>query len=620
MTGQRTLSQRLSWTGWVVLANGLVFALVGLAYLKWVSIPDQTTALYVTILYTGQFGTLALLAGSPLLLVALIAGQRLLTVLTCLYTTALVSLLMLDTAVYAQYRFHLSGFVLEMAMQASSEVFRFSWQTWLRATVYILAALMLEVAIAGLLWRQLWRQQWQARWLVTGYGLVLLCLLLAHGWHAWGDANYDERITAVDRHLPLYYGATAKRFLHDHGLLAPEQTRAQSQSRQLGNFRQVTSTDNIHYPAGPLSCDPPEAPYNILIIAADSLRADMLDQRWMPALTRFANRALTFVNHRSNGNATKPGIFSLFYGLPASYWDAFTATRTPPLLIRRVQQLGYQTRILSSTTLISPAFDRNVFSSIPDLRLHTPADTPWQRDARITRDWLAFLDGRDNRPFFGFLFYDSPHSFSPPPDYPRIEPYWDPVDVLELDNDFDPEPYFNVYKTTVRYTDELIGKVLHDLERRNLLATTIVLVTSDHGKEFNENGNNYWGHGSNFSDYQLRVPLVIHWPGMTPARIHKKTVHFDIAPSLLKHALGCEDTPPESIASDFGLFTDRSKNWTIAHSYMSHALILEDAMVVTGPTGHVDVLDPHLKPKASFTATAGLVSDVLHELSRFNTN
>lgn len=112
----------------------------------------------------------------------------------------------------------------------------------------------------------------------------------------------------------------------------------------------------------------------------------------------------------------------------------------------------------------------------------------------------------------------------------------------------------------------------------------------------------------------------IHWPGMTPAQIHKKTVHFDIAPSLLKHALGCEDTPPENVASDFGLFTDRSKNWTIAHSYMSHALILDDAMVVTGPRGHVDVLDPHLKPKASFTATAGLVSDVLHELSRFNTN
>lgn len=99
-----------------------------------------------------------------------------------------------------------------------------------------------------------------------------------------------------------------------------------------------------------------------------------------------------------------------------------------------------------------------------------------------------------------------------PDDYPvKFQPYWESVNKLQLDADFDPELIKNNYKSTLHFVDNLIGRVLDDLMGRDLLDHTVVMITGDHGQEFNDYGKNYWGHGSNFGDYQLRVPMVVHW-------------------------------------------------------------------------------------------------------------
>ncbi|QQR94399.1 MAG: sulfatase-like hydrolase/transferase [Bacteroidota bacterium] len=92
------------------------------------------------------------------------------------------------------------------------------------------------------------------------------------------------------------------------------------------------------------------------------------------------------------------------------------------------------------------------------------------------------------KPFFGFLFYDSPHNYNLPYWLPHpFKPYWENVDHTVLNNDFDPVPFYNSYKNTVWFCDSLIQQVLSKLEEKNLLENTIVVITSDHGQEFNEN-------------------------------------------------------------------------------------------------------------------------------------
>lgn len=614
MAINNTPGRRAAWASWFVFANGLLALLVGLRYLPWMNIPDNETAVYVATLLPGQFLILTWLVGLPLLVLAiLLPDKRTLSVAAALFASLALSALALDTFTYALYRFHLSSFVLELALGGGTEIFAFSWQLWATSASIFAGILLVEVLIAVLLWKKRPR----ARWLSVAFALMFALQLTAHGWHAWADANYDTRITGITRHVPLYYAATAKRFMKDQGLVDPQQVRDNQAARSLAS---ANPGGELNYPTALLECSEPTRPPNVLMIVIDGARWDMLDPRWMPNIYAFAQDNIVFENHYSNGNATKPGIFTLFYSIPASYWDAFTPAKRPPVMISRMQALGYQTQVLGSATLVSPAFDQNVFASIQDLRLQTPGDQPWDRDVRITDDWLAFTESgrQSDTPFFGFLFYDTPHNHMVPDDYPvKFQPYWESVNKLELDADFNPELIKNNYKSTLHYVDNQIGRVLTDLEKRDLLDETIVMITGDHGQEFNEHGMNYWGHGSNFGEYQLHVPMVVHWPGKPAQTVSYRTQHFDVAPTLLSRALGCGATPVEYYATGNGLFKEREDPWSIAHSYMDYALITDKLQVVTHASGDVDVVTPRQKPVDRYQLKPSITREVLNELSRF---
>lgn len=610
---QPRLSSRLAWLGWYGLACGLLAGLIGLRYLPWIPLPDAGVTAYVVLVYLAQFPFLAGLALLPLLPLALVLRRPVwLGAAAVLWAGLCLSLLGLDTVVYDLYRFHLSAFVLELALGAGTEIFDFSPQTWWLALTLILGLLALLALLALLLWRWKGTGRRAAALFAGVFGLQLL----VHGWHAWSDANYDSRITDVTRHVPLYYAATAKRRMNEWGLVDQQRVRDNQAASGLAASR---GGGALNYPTQPLACRAPEKPLNLLMIVVDGARRDTLDPRWAPNMTEFAQSSLRFEQHFSNGNATKPGIFTLFYGLPASYWDAFTAVKRPPVLMERLQALGYQKQVLASATLTSPAFDQNVFAGVPDLRLHTPGEEKWDRDIRITEDWLAFTAGRDTqRPFFGFLFYDTTHGHRVPPDYPvRFQPEWEDVNKLALGRGFDPQLVRNNYRSTMHFVDSQVGRVLADLRQRGLLEDTVVMITGDHGQEFNEYGLNYWDHGSNFGHWQLQVPLVVHWPGRTARRIDYRTENFDIAPTLMGELLGCEQTEPRSYASGNGLFMQREREWSIAHSYMDYALLLEDLQVVTRAVGSVEVVDDTLQRVRDYRLDPAVTRAVLEELSRF---
>ena len=149
-----------------------------------------------------------------------------------------------------------------------------------------------------------------------------------------------------------------------------------------------------------------------------------------------------------------------------------------------------------------------------------------------------------------------------------FEPRLDSINYVALNNDFDPTPFLNLYKTSVLFDDALVGSVLHGHIERRANSNTIVLVTGDHGQAFNETRDNTWGHNSDFSDYQVRVPFIVKWPGHAPATIERLTSHTDWAPTLLTDALGC-DTPLDRYTTGTPLFqpdaTDRAlpiEQWT----------------------------------------------------------
>jgi len=330
--------------------------------------------------------------------------------------------------------------------------------------------------------------------------------------------------------------------------------------------------------------DSPIAPttlLNVLLVVIDGMRADALTATVAPRLAEFARGAVQFDQHYSGGNSSRAGMFSLFYGLPATYWDAFANIARPPVVMDLFRQYNYQFGLFASSPLYRiVALDRTALARVPNLRLETSSPYPGSsgRDRTLTDEWYGWLDRRDpGRPFFGFLYYNAAVAIEPPDNYPSVASVPPGASAQQL--------RYGRYLSAVHYVDSLIGRVLDDLARRKLLASTVVLVTSDHGMEFDESGQGFTGHGTSYSRYQMRTPLVLGWPGRTRGHVARRTSHNDVAPTLAAELFGCAN-PPADYASGRDLFSEGQWDWLIAASYSDFALIEPERVTIVYPASY----------------------------------
>jgi len=368
----------------------------------------------------------------------------------------------------------------------------------------------------------------------------------------------------------------------------------------------------LRYPLAPLRCDPPSPRLNVLLVVIDGMRADALTPAVAPTLSAFAQGAIRFDAHYSGGMTSRAGMFSLFYSLPATYWDTFADVAQPPVLMELFRKYQYQLGLFTSSPVYTWVLelDRTALARIPNLRLETrsPYAKSSGRDRTLTEEWYGWLGQRDpSRPFFGFLYYDAAVAFEPPDDYPPVVPVPPDAPAQAVKR----ARYF----TGLHFIDELLRGVFDDLKRRKLLDSTVVVVTSDHGMEFDENGLGFAGHSTAYSELQIHTPLLIRWPGRGPGRIARRTSHFDMAPTLLTGVFGCTN-PPSDYASGQGLFDGRPWEWLIAAGRRNFALVEPDRVTIVSPAGY-EIRDGnyHLIPNAPLSRER--LSAAQQEMRRF---
>jgi membrane-anchored protein YejM (alkaline phosphatase superfamily) len=296
----------------------------------------------------------------------------------------------------------------------------------------------------------------------------------------------------------------------------------------------VDAIQTLHYPLKPLEVAQPDKPLNIVWLVAESLRADMLNERVMPATYSFAQRSYWFKNHYSGGNGTRMGIFSMFYGLPANYWFLMLEQRREPVLMEVLRNEGYDFGLFTSAEFTYPEFDSTVFASVDRQKLHEyDKGFGWERDRHNTDSAIDFLRQRDKKkPFIVFFFYESPHArYYFPEESVISRPYMEEFNYATADFKNDAPLIKNRYENAVHHLDSQIARLLTFLEQENLMESTIVIITGDHGEEFMENG--HWGHNSAYTDEQVRVPMVLHVPGNAPEQFTRMTSHYDVPATLL---------------------------------------------------------------------------------------
>ena len=572
-----TLPEKVSliqWGSWFFFFTGLIQTLIGLQYLSGFTFPQEPIGvIYTVAAYISHFLFLSYAAWSLVILpiTLLIPKRRVIVPIAIFWSACILSATLLDALVFADNRFHMSTLIMSIL----------GLKTWLFGLLYLCIFLFFGAFLSK---RTAGFVDHPKRGL-SGYlaaGLSILLLMVSHVLHIWGDANYYTPITRFSTYMPLFYPATAKRFMIKHGLANLEQARDEASVRDLNK----EGNNDLLYPITPLTFSPTGKKQNILFIIIDAMKADMLTQELSPNILQFSKDKIVFKNHYSGGNSSKMGVFSLFYGVPSTYCKYFESIGKSPLLIDTLVNSAYQFGIFSSAPLYRPtSIDRTVFANFKNLRLDTKSDIneSYARDRKINQEWLAWLENRDkNRPFFGFLFYDAPTSKSYPPEFEKRFPRIEKSSKLE--------DRLRKYKTAICFDDELVKTVLEDIKAKDLLKDTIIIITADHGEEFNENGLGYSGHGSSYSRHQLQVPLIISWPGKPSQEISKRTSHNDISPTLLREALGCLN-PLSDYASGNNLFKGPQWDWLIVGSYYNFAILEPHQTTISYPGGFFEMRD-----------------------------
>lgn len=607
---------KLAW--WFALLNGAFFSLIGLRYAAYMSDLNELPALaYLALAHWSHFTLLAGAAlGLPLTFLAVaFPRERFFKALALLIASAASLLLFADTAVYAAYRFHLRGFVIDFFLEPSAgDVFNFSLMTKLYAAALVLA---LAAAQWGLL-RLAEKIAARAAKPRLGVGIIaafLAAFLASQAAHALADAWYYAPITALTRHLPLYQPVTAKRFLARHGIANLDANRKEFQAKWRGR------SGGIKYPTQPLEFAEPQVKRNILYLGIECWRADLFSPEVTPNLWKFSRRpgVERYLNHFSGGNSTNPGVFSLFYSLPGNYYKPFGDAQLGPVLIDRLQKLNYQFGVFASAQITSTSLDRTVFAGIDNLRLSTDAPTIWQRDAKAVSEWIDWLDRRDKaRPYYGFIFLYSPHAYEVPPDYPQVfAPRAKAMNYLETDRDAHKEEIFNLFKTAMHYADAQAGRIIDDLARRGELDDTVIVVTSDHAEEFNDNGKGYWGHVGNYSPAQTHVGMLLARPGGAGGGdVARRTSHLDLTATIMSDYLGCL-SDPLTYSAGKGLAESTAAEGIIIASYFDYAFVTPDLIYVFDPDGATTVMDQKMNEVRGAGVPPEVGGRVLKDLSRF---
>lgn len=325
---------------------------------------------------------------------------------------------------------------------------------------------------------------------------------------------------------------------------------------------------------------PPAGAPNVLFLILDTVRADYLtgygwqDEETAPQLAQWAQQGVVFDESYSTSSWTTPSHASFFTG---QYPSVHQASYTMPLAASQLtvaewlQQHGWATggftANLIATTIESGLAQgfvhyedyqqswEEIFKSTTITQAHNVlrALETWREGGPMRAVVRAFLstdfaprlvesahDGKRaeevrthvgawldalpaGRPFFAFVnLFDAHAPYHPPEPYASMFMGGGPGrrDLTR-------------YKGALRYLDDQVALMLQDLDRRGILENTIVILTSDHGEQFGEHGQD--AHANSLYRQVLHVPLVIVAPGRVPAgvRVTRQVTGRDLPATIL---------------------------------------------------------------------------------------
>lgn len=589
--GER-VSRLVGWGHWFAFFNIVASMLIGTRYIVQSPWPETLMGqFYLAVSWVGHFGFLVfalyLLVLFPLTFV--LPSRKLFRLVAVIFATVGQTVLLIDTQAYQSINLHLNPVVWELLFSEDKSALSSDLQH-----LFVVMPLIFLVQLALSEW--VWRKQRKLSHKHVGRPLAavfFLSFIASHLVYIWADAYFYNPITSQRSNFPLSYPMTAKSFMEKHGLLDREEYLKRLAENQ-GNI------DLVSYPLEKLEFNRRVNKLNVLMISVNNLRADALNQDEMPSLYQFAQDNQNFVNHYSSSNDTY-GAFGLFYGLPSSYASSIKAQGSAPVMLDVLKDQGYSFGLFSGNGFEEDLYSEVIFrglnlaNSLDGSQAHT--------DPQSISAWNTWLTEQAQQPWFSFIEVTTVDNFE--------------SETMAANEELPASERFKqAYEQAVKSADKTVAKIIADLKEKQLLANTIVVITSNHGSEFNETNTNSWGANSNYSKYQLQVPMVIHWPGMLPAEFTHSTSHLDLSVTLLQDMLGVSSNPYD-YSSGRNLFDESRRRWILAGDTREIALITGSQTTVIDKFGNYKLYDDNYKRLRETSPKLPVLMQGLTELQRF---
>jgi arylsulfatase A-like enzyme len=260
----------------------------------------------------------------------------------------------------------------------------------------------------------------------------------------------------------------------------------------------------------------------VVFVTVDAMRAELLARdEWRRRLPRFAALAaqsVEFTEARSPSSTTRNSLGQVFSSRYASQlrWGrtgrlANLLDDPTPRLTDRLRKAGFETihltvlAVLASRLAVIGEFEH-------EKRLkNARKGQRFPLSDAVVKEAQRVLREERSGPAFLYMHWLDAH---------------DPYDAAGTEG-----TDFERYLREVELADKSLGKLIDELERRELWQRTILIVSADHGEALGDHGIPH--HGGSIYETLVRVPLLIRVPGVPARRVDVPVTTLDIAPTLL---------------------------------------------------------------------------------------
>jgi len=297
---------------------------------------------------------------------------------------------------------------------------------------------------------------------------------------------------------------------------------------------------------------------NVILLTVDTLRKDVLgcygnESGLTPFIDSFRNKCIRFTKGQSIGPYTQasfPGILTSSYYLEYGRGKKLSPKRT--LISEALKKAGIVTAGFHSNPYLCDFFGWNrgwdVFYD--SMEADVTPEVPYVKGDGINKkvgEWLpSYTKGKKYKPFFLWLHYMDVHEpYVPERKY---------IDIVDASINLSQGEMFNLFKNIllkrdvsnkktvtllkklydahVREVDGYVKDFFGILEKLNLLKDSLIIITSDHGDEFNEHGG--LSHDGKMYSELIDIPFLIYDYDRAKGEVcHTLVSNIDIPPTIV---------------------------------------------------------------------------------------